>query len=74
MTRLTSADHLVIKQLATGMSCWYLGSMDYFTPIKVGWIRPGCVGEISPNLRSLVTITSMDTLVTNESSIENATM
>ena len=25
----------------TGMSCWYLGSMDYFTPIKVGWIRPG---------------------------------
>ena len=24
----------------TGMSCRYLGSMDYFTPIKVGWIRP----------------------------------
>ena len=22
--------------IATGMSCWYLGSMDYFTPIQVG--------------------------------------
>ena len=26
--------------LVTGMSSWYLGSMDCFTPIKVGWIRP----------------------------------
>ena len=24
----------------TRMSCWYLGSIDYFTPISVGWIRP----------------------------------
>ena len=31
----------------TGLSCWYLGSMDYFTPITVGWIRPGYVGEIA---------------------------
>ena len=34
--------------------------MDYFTPIKVGWIRPGYVGEITQLTTS---ITSMDTLV-----------
>ena len=26
--------------ISTGMSCWYSGSMDYFTPIYVGWIHP----------------------------------
>ena len=34
---------------------WYLGSMDYFTPIKVGWIRPGYVDEFTQ-----LTITSYD--------------
>ena len=29
--------------------------MDYFTPIKVGWIRPGYIGEIYQ-----LTITSYD--------------
>ncbi len=45
----------------TGMSCWYLGSMDEITPIKVGWIRP--VNRWNHPTYELVTITSMDTLV-----------
>ena len=24
----------------TGMSCWYLGALDYFTPILVGYRSP----------------------------------
>ena len=46
-----------------GMSCWYIGSMDFFTPIlKVGGIRPVRSRWNKPTYE-LVTITSMDTLV-----------
>ena len=35
-----SAAALKFESQQTGMSCWYLGSMDALTSIKVGWIRP----------------------------------